>query len=53
MDEMDGHVVRMRDEECVKIVGKPEGKRLLGRIRHRWETNVKTNLNEMGMRIWT
>jgi hypothetical protein len=26
------------------LVGKPEGKKLLGRPRHRWESNVKMDL---------
>ena len=30
------------------LVGRPEGKRPLGRPRHRWEDNVKTGLREMG-----
>ena len=29
------------------LVGKPEGKRPLGRPRHRWE-DIKTNLREVG-----
>jgi hypothetical protein len=29
-------------------VGKPEGKRPLGRPRHRWEDNIKMDLQEMG-----
>jgi hypothetical protein len=29
-------------------VGKPEGKRPLGRPRHRWEDNIKTDLQEVG-----
>jgi len=29
-------------------VGKPEGKRLLGRPRHRWEDNIKMDLQEVG-----
>jgi hypothetical protein len=29
-------------------VGKPEGKRLLGRPRRRWEDNIKMNLQEVG-----
>jgi hypothetical protein len=28
-------------------VGKPVGKRPLGRIRHRWENNIKTDLREI------
>jgi hypothetical protein len=30
------------------LVGKPEGKRLLGRPRRRWEDNIKMNLKEIG-----
>ena len=30
------------------LVGKPEGKRPLGRPRRRWEDNIKTDLQEVG-----
>ena len=30
------------------LVGKPERKRPLGRPRHRWEDNIKMDLQEMG-----
>jgi len=30
--------------------GKPEGKRLLGRPRRRWEDNIKMDLKEVGWR---
>jgi len=30
------------------LVGKPEGKRPLGRPRCRWENNIKMNLQEVG-----
>jgi len=30
------------------LVGKPEGKRPLGRPRHRWEDNIKMYLREVG-----
>jgi hypothetical protein len=30
------------------LVGKPEGKRPLGRPRHRWEDNIKRDLQEVG-----
>ena len=30
------------------LVGKPEGKRLLGRPRRRWEDNIKMDLQEVG-----
>jgi hypothetical protein len=30
------------------LVGKPEGKRPLGRPRHRWVDNIRTDLQEVG-----
>jgi len=30
------------------LVGKPDGKRPLGRPRRRWEDNIKMNLQEVG-----
>ena len=30
------------------LVGKPEGKRPLGRPRRRWEDNIKKNIQEVG-----
>jgi hypothetical protein len=30
------------------LVGKPEGRRPLGRPRHRWEDNTKMDLREVG-----
>jgi len=30
------------------LVGKPDGKRPLGRPRHRWEDNIKMDLREVG-----
>ena len=30
------------------LVWKPEGKRPLGRPRHRWEDNIKMDLEELG-----
>jgi len=30
------------------LVGKPEGRRPPGRPRHRWEDNIKMDLQEMG-----
>jgi hypothetical protein len=29
--------------------GKPRGKRLLGRYRHRWEDNIKIDLKNIGL----
>jgi hypothetical protein len=31
------------------LVGRPEGKRPLGRPRHRWEDNIKVDLSEVGI----
>jgi len=30
------------------LAGKPEGKRQIGRPRHRWEDNIKMDLQEVG-----
>jgi hypothetical protein len=35
------------------LVGKPEGKKPLGRPRRRWENNIKKDLQEVGWEIWT
>jgi hypothetical protein len=35
------------------VVGKPEGKRPLGRPRHRREDNIKMDLQEVGCWVWT
>ena len=44
------HVARMGEGRGVHrvLVGKPEGKRPLGRPRHRWEDNIKMGLREVG-----
>jgi hypothetical protein len=34
-------------------VGKPEGTRLLGRHRRRWEDNIKMDLQEVGWGGWS
>jgi hypothetical protein len=40
-----GHVARM----CIRLlVGNPEGKRPLGRPRHRWVDNIRMDLGEVG-----
>jgi hypothetical protein len=31
------------------LIGKPEGKKPLGRLRHRWENNIKMDLQKVGM----
>ena len=46
----EGHVARMVERRGVYsvLVRKPEGKRPLGRPRHRWEDNIKMDLQEVG-----
>ena len=50
-----GHVARMGDRKGVYrvLVGKSEGKKLLGRPRRRWEDNIKMDLQEMEWGAWT
>jgi hypothetical protein len=45
-----GHVAWMGEERSVYrvLVGKPEGKKPLGRPRCRWEDNIKMDLQEVG-----
>ena len=45
-----GYVARMGEGRVVYrvLVGKPEGKRPLGRPRRRWEDNIKMDLQEVG-----
>ena len=47
-----GHVARMGGREACTgvLVGKPQGKRPLGRHRRRWEDNIKIVLQEVGCR---
>ena len=44
-----GHVARMAEDRGVHrvLVGKPEGKRSLGRPRRRWEDNIKMDLEDL------
>jgi hypothetical protein len=45
-----GHVARMGEKRtaCILLVGKPEGKRPLGRPRRRWVDNTRMDLGEVG-----
>jgi hypothetical protein len=45
-----GHVARMGEVRgaCNICVGKPEGRRQVGRPRHKWEDNIKMDLREIG-----
>jgi hypothetical protein len=46
-----GHVARMEEGRGVYrvLVGRPEGKRPLGRPGRRWEDNIKMDLKEIGI----
>jgi hypothetical protein len=47
----EGHVARMGEGRSVYRVSvwRPEGKRPLGRSRHRWRDNIKMDLREIGI----
>jgi hypothetical protein len=50
-----GHVARMGKRRGVYriLVGKPEGKKPIGRAGRRWEDNIKTGLQKIGCGAWT
>ena len=45
-----GHVAHMGEERGAYrvLVGKPEGKRTLGRTRRRWVDNIRMDLQDVG-----
>jgi hypothetical protein len=45
-----GHVAQMdvKRNACRILVGKPEGKILLGKLRYKWEDNIKLDIRETG-----
>jgi hypothetical protein len=49
-----GHVARMGvgRKMCKVLVGKPEGKKPLGRRRRRWDYGTKKHLRENGWEMW-
>jgi hypothetical protein len=49
------HVARMEERRGAYriLVGRPEGRRPLGRPRLRWEDNIKTDIQEVGWGAWT
>jgi len=49
-----GHVARTRERRGVYrvLVGKPEGKRPLGRPRRRWEDNIKMDFRKWDVVVW-
>jgi hypothetical protein len=50
-----GHVAHMGEGRGIDrvLVGKSEGKGRMGRPRHRWEDNIKMDLQEVGCGVWT
>jgi hypothetical protein len=50
-----GHVERMGERRvvCRVLVGNPKGKLPVGRLRRRWELNIKVNVQQMGCGAWT
>jgi hypothetical protein len=50
-----GHAARMGERKGMYrvFVGKPEGKRPLGRQRRRWEDNIKMDLQEVRCGEWS
>jgi hypothetical protein len=50
-----GHVARIGEKRGVYgvLVENPEGKRPFGRPRHRWEDNIKMDLQEVRFWLWT
>jgi hypothetical protein len=50
-----GHVAGMGEGRGAYrvLAGRPEGRRPLGRPRHRWEDNIKMDLQEVGWGAWT
>jgi hypothetical protein len=50
-----GHVARMGEGRGAYriLVGRPEGRRPLGRPRRRWENNIKMDLQDMRWGAWS
>ena len=49
-----GYVARMGEERgvCRVLLGKPKGRRPLGRPRRRWVDNIRIDLQEVGMWVY-
>jgi hypothetical protein len=50
-----GHVARIGESRCIYrvLVGKPEGKKPLGRPMPIWKDNIKMDLQDGGCGVWT
>jgi hypothetical protein len=51
----EGHVARMGEGRNVYrvLVGKPEGKRPIERLRRRWEDGIRMDLRDIGSGVWS
>jgi hypothetical protein len=51
----EGHATHFAERSGVYgvLVGKPEGRRPLGRPRRRWDYNIKMDFQEVGCGAWT
>jgi hypothetical protein len=49
-----GHIAQMGKVKnvCKILVGKPEGRRPLKRLRRRWEGNIKVDIKEIEFGLW-
>ena len=44
--------MRRNDDTCIRtLIGKFDGKGLLGRRNRKWENNIKTNVKGIGARV--
>jgi hypothetical protein len=48
-----GHVARIGDRTDGVLVGRPKGRRPLGRPMHRRENDIKMDIQEVGWGAWT
>jgi hypothetical protein len=49
---LEGHIARIEKRNSYRIlVGKPEGKRPLGRLRRRWVDKIKMDHREIGLAL--
>jgi hypothetical protein len=50
-----GHLTRMGEQRNAYrlLIGKPEGKRQLGRPRRKWEDNIRMDLGDVDEVVWT
>jgi hypothetical protein len=52
-DQIKKNKLEERREAYSVLVGKPKGRRSLGRLRRRWEDNIKMNLQDVDVGAWS